>query len=540
MPGKRRSVLRITTLVKKLLWGLWVIGVSTTYAQNANISNGDVFDGEPYLAINPENPQHIVVAWMGWINLVENIKIKTKSSFDGGRTWSSTVVLPHIKSGYTSADPSLDFNHKGDVFACYIDFTGTTPPVEGAVVVCKSEDGGLTWDNPREAINTEFDGTKWPIDRPWIKIDKSNSLYQGHIYVTTMNLNRTNAPFNPYLSVSGDDGNTFSTRYLDTVGWLAGSINPLPVSSPTISSTGIFYASYPSLTLTQNPFAQNFLVSSSDGGFSINHKPLNNYDTPNSTSRYPSAKKAPLLIGNPADDKHLAFIFLSAIHGDLDLFLTESRDAGITWTVPQRVNDDPIANDRMQDLIWGDFDSDGDLIVSWRDRRNGTDSTYQTDSEIWAAFREKNATQFNPNFQITNQRVSYDPVLENAGNDFMCIKMQNDTINAVWGDTRNGNLNIWFQNMEIDGSVITSHSLYSEENHASILFPNPVTTSVTIESESISSVIIYDVNGTKIITKKNENKSNKLTLDLQTLSPGFYLVEVFTSNGYIVEKIIKQ
>lgn len=526
--------------MKKLLWGLWVIGVSTTYAQNANISNGDVFDGEPYLAINPENPQHIVVAWMGWINLVENIKIKTKSSFDGGRTWSSTVVLPHIKSGYTSADPSLDFNHKGDVFACYIDFTGTTPPVEGAVVVCKSEDGGLTWDNPREAINTEFDGTKWPIDRPWIKIDKSNSLYQGHIYVTTMNLNRTNAPFNPYLSVSGDDGNTFSTRYLDTVGWLAGSINPLPVSSPTISSTGIFYASYPSLTLTQNPFAQNFLVSSSDGGLSINHKPLNNYDTPNSTSRYPSAKKAPLLIGNPADDKHLAFIFLSAIHGDLDLFLTESRDAGITWTVPQRVNDDPIANDRMQDLIWGDFDSDGDLIVSWRDRRNGTDSTYQTDSEIWAAFREKNATQFNPNFQITNQRVSYDPVLENAGNDFMCIKMQNDTINAVWGDTRNGNLNIWFQSMEINGSVITSNTIYSGDTQTITTYPNPVSTAINIKSQSIKMVSIYNIEGKNMFSVENKIESNIMQVDLRSLSSGFYLVEVFTSQGSFVKKILKQ
>ena len=78
---------------------------------------------------------------------------------------------------------------------------------------------------------------------------------------------------------------------------------------------------------------------------------------------------------------------LDLIHGDIDVFLRESMDEGKTWSNATRINDDPISNNRMQDLIWGDFDSDGDLIVSWRDRRNGTDSTFQTDSEIWATFR---------------------------------------------------------------------------------------------------------------------------------------------------------
>lgn len=533
-------MLRITTLTIRTLLGLWLFGAPSLSGQNSNLSNGIVFDGEPYLALNPDDAQHIVVAWMSWINFTDNFKIKTKSSFDGGKTWSPTVELPHIEMGYTSADPSLDFNDKGDVFACYIDFTGTTPPVEGAVVICKSEDGGLTWDSPRPVINTEFDGSKWPIDRPWMKIDKSNGLYQGHIYVTTMNLNRTNTPFNPYLSVSSDDGNTFSTRYLDTVGWLAGGINPLPVCSPTISSTGVFYASYPSFTLTQNPFAQNFLVSSSNGGLTIDHKPLNFYDTPNNTSQYPSAKKAPLLIGNPANDKHLAFIFLSAIHGDLDLFLTESRDEGSTWTAPERVNDDPIANNRMQDLIWGDFDSDGDLIISWRDRRNGTDSTYQTPSEIWAAFRSKDSPAFDPNFQITSQRVSYDPVLESAGNDFMCVKLETDTINAVWGDARGGKLNIWFQSLAIDGVIITSSNIVSNETVTPEIYPNPASTTLSVRSNSVSKVIIYAPDGEKMMEEVNQGSRSTMKIDMQSLPAGLYVIVMTTAKGTISKKMIKQ
>jgi hypothetical protein len=47
------------------------------FSQNTNISNGIVFDGEPYLAINPNNSQHMVVAWMGF-KLNQHLVIKTK------------------------------------------------------------------------------------------------------------------------------------------------------------------------------------------------------------------------------------------------------------------------------------------------------------------------------------------------------------------------------------------------------------------------------------------------------------------------------
>ena len=52
----------------------------------------------------------------------------------------------------------------------------------------------------------------------------------------------------------------------------------------------------------------------------------------------------------------------------------------------------------MQDLVWADFDEDGDLVISWRDRRNGDEGTYETASEIWAAFRDKDELVFSPNF----------------------------------------------------------------------------------------------------------------------------------------------
>lgn len=507
--------------------------------QNQNISNGVVFDGEPYIAVNPSNSQHIVVAWMSWINIVNQFKIKSRASFDGGLTWSSAVEHPHTVSTYSSADPCIDFDNTGNIFVCYIDFDGIEPPVNGGVYIRKSIDGGLTWNPPIEVINANYDGTKWPIDRPWITIDKSNGIYDGTIYVTSMNGNRTDSPFNPYLSVSTDGGNSFSTTYLDDTNWLAGSFNPLPMASPTVSSNGVLHGAYPSYVITQSLYPQNFIASSNDGGSTFTYHTILTNTDPIPMSDFEFAKKAYLLISNPANSNHLAFIYLRTINGNLDVYLTETTNTGVSWSNPIRINDDPLGNNRMHDLVWGDFDIDGDLIITWRDRRNGTDSTYQTQSEIWASYRSKDSTQFAPNFQLTNLTVDYDSILENSGNDFMSTKLQNDTLHSVWGDTRDGNLNIWYQSMAIDGTVLSIQQLASENLPEVLIFPNPTKSLITIEVENLKQITVYDINGKKIIKKNNTDGLDKMMLNLENQSIGTYFIEITTIKGKIIRKIQK-
>jgi hypothetical protein len=521
-------------IMKNILLFLLTLQSLSSFCQNQNISNGNVFDGEPYIAINPNNSKHLVVAWMGWINLSNQFKIKTKTSFDGGLSWSNTIELPHTVPSYSSADPSIDFNNNGKVFICYIDFTGTTPPVTGGVYICKSNDSGISWSIPNEVISTNYDGTKWPIDRPWMVIDKSTGPNQGNIYVTSMNLNRNNPPYNPYLSVSSDNGNTFSKRYIDTVNWKAGSLNPLPMCFPTVTSSGVLCAIYPSYVITQSLYTQSLIAKSTSAGNNFNYNIVNTFTDSILPNSYPSAKKGGILISNPSDSNQLANIFLRAIHGDLDVFITESFNLGNTWTAPIRVNDDPIGNNKMQDLIWADFDLDGDLVISWRDRRNGNDSTFKSSSEIWATYRDKDSINFNPNFQVSSQSVLYDSILESAGNDFMSIKLQDDTLNAVWGDTRNGKLNIWFQRMISNGNVVSIKKISSVKIPQVFVYPNPTSSLITILAEGFKKVTVYDINGKKILSKTNN------IINLEKYPNNTYIIEITTQSGTITKKILKQ
>ncbi len=516
------------------------LGFLSSSAQNQNISNGFVFDGEPYLSVNPNNSQHLVVAWMSWIDFIEEFKIKVRTSFDGGQTWSAPITLDHTQTAYTSADPSIAFDENGNVLICYIDFTGTEPPCTGGVYICTSTDGGLSFGSPAEVITTDYDGTKWPIDRPWMVIDRSSGPNQGNIYVTSFNLNRNEPSYNPYLSVSSDGGNSFSHRYLDTLGWLAGSLNPLPVCSPTLSSSGVFHGVYPSYVLSQSLYFQSFLASSSDGGVTVDHKLVQGQSTPANSIDYPDAKKAGLLLSDPSSSNHLVYVFLSTQHGDPDIFLIETYDEGTNWTAPVRLNDDPVGNNRIQDMLWGDFDVDGSLVVSWRDRRNGSDSTYQTSSEIWAAYRNTDSTAFSSNFQITDQTVDYDTILASAGNDFMCIKLQDDTLNAVWGDVRNGRLNIWFQRMATDGTTLSVTQLATDRIPEITIYPNPTVSLIHIKAKDLLEARIFDLKGSQLLSVSNENGTHSMKMNLESLPNGTYILEAETKFGTARKEVLKQ
>ena len=188
----------------------------------------------------------------------------------------------------------------------------------------------------------------------------------------------------------------------------------------------------------------------------------------------------------------------------------------------------------MQDLLWGDFDTDGSLVITWRDRRNGTDSTYQTAYEIWGAYRNKDSLNFSANFRISDTLIVYDNVLAHSGNDFMCVKLVNDTLNSVWGDTRNGKLNIWFHRMSVNGNITAVKQIHTEEVPAVNIYPNPTSSMFTIEGEGIKNILIYNTQGKVVGKYKKIN-----IIDLSQLSNGNYFIEINTTKGTILKKIIK-
>ncbi len=483
--------------------------------QNQNVSQGIVFDGEPYLVVNPNDQQHLVVAWMGF-KLNEKIVIKTKYSNDGGSTWSAMVSLPHMVSGNTSADPSLQFDENGDVFVCYIDYDATTF-TNGAIYVSKSEDGGSSWNTPVDAINLSDCPNKYCIDRPWMEIDRTSGPNQGSIYVTSMNADQNvSPPYNPYLAVSTDGGNSFQTpRFLDTTGFLAGSAIPQPMPSPAIGTDGTFYAAYPSYVLSQNILPAIIMASSQNGGGSLDHKVIRTGGLGTGVSNE-FAKKASYFFSDESDSDHLAMVVLAEYNGDPDLFYFESYDKGLNWSGLTRVNQDPISNGVLQDMIWADFNANGDLVITWRDRRNSGDTSYSVPTEIYAAVRMSGDTSFKE-ITVSDQVVSHDTILEESGNDFMCVELIGDTMYVVWGDVRTSRLNIWMSKVNIQDAVGLSTIIHDVDLIRA--YPNPSSDFVHIDDAENESYVLLNDRGEKVKRGIYHER-----IDLRDLSPAYYFL----------------
>ena len=505
-------------------------------AQNVNISNGAAFEGEPFIAINPNDSQHLVVAWMGF-KLGQEIIIKTRTTFDGGQTWSATNEFTHLQSGYGSADPSLKIDNSGNAYLCYIDydndnFTG------GQILVSKSNDGGLNWGSPVTAVNTTDCPDKLCIDRPWMVIDNSGGALDGTIYVTSMNANQptiVDPPYNPYLAVSTDGGNTFDTpRFLDTMGYYSGDQITQPMPTPTIGADGTFYAIYPSYETSQSVFAQYIMAQSDNAGISLDHNVTHQASSGLSS---PLAKKAPLLISNPNDASQLGYLFLKEDHGDLDIYYSESLDFGINWSTAIRVNDDVVGNGIMQVLVWGEFNEQGDVVVCWRDRRNGG-AGYDVPTEIMGATRFSDSTNFSSNFTITDQLVNHEAVLEGSGNDFMSVEYSGDTIHVVWGDTRSGVLNIYYNKMSVIDQTSNIQSIAKSDWNFLNLFPNPAEEFITLDENLIGyDFNIIDEQGRVIETGKLSEKSKIVISELER---GTFIIYLSNSESIATFKFVKE
>jgi hypothetical protein len=498
-------------------------------AQNQNVSNGQYFDGEPYMAIDPHNDLHIVAAWIGFTVGVPT-GIKTKVSMDGGLSWSASVFLPHAVSIFHSADPSIGFDTAGNVYACYIDSYET--PDSGGIYVVGSIDGGLSWGTPHKVMDVYDDGSKLPLDRPWFCINPVTN----HFYVTSKPAPWIPAPNRPYFRTSSDGGITWAPwRYIDTTGYLVGNLIAAPMAAPAVGSDGVFHCVYPSYLSSQNILPGFIHASSTNDGntFTYHGKYIN---TGSNTDTLP--KMGYNLAVDPSNPLHLAFNFPAKLSNtDIDIWTMESTDGGSTWTNPLRVNDDPVNNGVMQDLTWCHLDINGDLIVGWRDRRNGGGSGYSVPSEIWGAVKRIDSAGFSPNFRISDTIAQFNATyLDANGNDFMNIALHNDTMYAIWGDVRTNVLSIWFNRRGMTNGSATSGILLTDEAIPAVsLYPNPSQNMLYLSGERVNEVLIYDMNGQLLSDQQLKVQQVNTTM----LAKGIYNIQCKTDKGNTTQRFVK-
>ncbi|MDD8017097.1 MAG: sialidase family protein, partial [Bacteroidota bacterium] len=302
---------------------------------------------------------------------------------DGGKTWKN--VLTPNPNKRVQGDDGLTFSRDGICYHSHLSFEGLRHPrpkkASSAIAIGASFDGGLTWQNSVPAV--DHINTYIPMeDKPYVVVNNiPQHANQGQLYVswTRFDNYESTKPGDStqiYFSRSLDSGKTFSMpiRISDQGGDCMDGDNTVEGAVPAVGTNGNIYIAW------SGPRGLEF-DKSTDGGLTfgtdkIIDKQYGGWDF--DVDGVFRANGMPITAVDQSDGPNSGTIYVNWVddrNGDLDVFVTSSRDSGEHWSKAVRVNDDKLKNGAVQFFTWMAVDPvDGSVNVVFYDRRN-LDST---------------------------------------------------------------------------------------------------------------------------------------------------------------------
>src|ERR1051325_644612 len=343
--------------------------ISQDTVQGLGLSEDDT-QVEPSLAQDPNHPDHLVSAFQeGRYPDGASAAAGFATSHDGGVTWT-TGELPNLTTVTggdfdRAGDQVAAFGPDGAAYAVSTQFDGQfVPDRRSAIGVLRSDDGGLTWNDPVQIA--EDDDLHFFNDNPNMAVDTyPTSPHYGRVYVAWLREHATPptivAPF--ILKWSDDGGRTWSDRHFVSNAGTNGEgdqvlVQPngdLTVVWQRIGGSGGYQQGARTSTdggLTFGPVVKIAVVHWHESrglrtGFAI-----------------PSATVDPV-----TGDLHVVWQDSGQRpDGKNDVVISSSTDGGATWSPIRRVNQDPT--DSGIDHLTPDVAAyGGDVAVTYRTRQ---------------------------------------------------------------------------------------------------------------------------------------------------------------------------
>jgi hypothetical protein len=357
---------------------------------------------EPYVAVNPANPNNLAAIWIdhGFAGNAVGVTL------DGGTTWQNESLPGTTQcTGGTNpaaADPWLSFAPNGDLYAIG-DSLGKNV---AALLVNKSTDGGLTWSNP-----IQVDTTGNPArddDKPSLTADPTNANF---VYATWSRTAKS--------SVGGNNAETMFARSTDG-GQTWQPEQSIHQAPGTDINWGHQIVVLPDGTLidafSEGGFANNHqvtltLLRSSDHGQTWSapitaavQEPLADHNLQPPSAVVTDPDTGQLVEAHPfpslAVDRSSGTLYAAWLDARFSNFqhngiaLAMSSDGGFTWSNPIPVNQTPANVPSADQQAWSPavaVAADGTVAISYYDFRNNTPAAGAL-TDYWMAFCRPSAT----------------------------------------------------------------------------------------------------------------------------------------------------
>jgi hypothetical protein len=415
---------------------------ATPPAVDVNVSQLSSSQGETHIAINPTNPQNLVIMANGGTSSPDAQFIA--NTFDGGQNWTIRP-LSFTQDGIGGAgsdrfDAAVTFDAFGNMHAMYMARNGTS-----AMIYAFSSDGGSTFSTQvLEALSSSN-------DKPWIATGPDANTPGNEVVLVT------------YRNSSGLVAKAGSVSGLGAIPTFSGATTFSTDGNyavPAVGPNGEFAITW------QNPgggqsngnvlFDQDLdgLVGGLSFGVdaTITTTQAGGFDfIPATPDR--SAFSSPYVAydrSGGAFNGRLYVAYADEIPDEsdnFDIFVRFSDDNGSTWSAPTRVNDDVGVNSQFFQNISVD-QATGAVVLGWYDARNdfggfvGTDSDdiANNDVQYFAAVSTDGGASFGANVLMSDGASNQARDLLDFGNDFgdyTGIAVYDGVVHSVWVDNSN-------------------------------------------------------------------------------------------------------
>jgi len=364
-----------------------------------NTDAGVEAQNEPFVAVNPLNPRHIIVGANNWEAGNGRFEVSAYVSFDAGSTWSASHPYIDRNAGrLNAADPTVAFGQDGKVYFGFVAMT----PAQGAVAVSTSLDGGLSWSS--QSWVTSFTSV---ADKPAIaqSAGKLYVFYQNQALMST---------------VSSNGGlNWTSPATIE-----AGGRNAAPV----VDRTGSVYVFYNTADAIKVARAGSSRTTSISNAVALQSRP-----TQYRANIYATAGIAPngTMYVAWADGRNQAT-------GN-DILVSRSVN-GTSWSSPSRVNTDAGNADQLMPALT--VSKDGSITVAWLDTRNDPS---RVNYDVYMA-RSVDGVSYGGNSRVSavSSNPNNDPRMQGQMiGDYFAMGAGSGNVYVVWTDTRNSNEDIY-------------------------------------------------------------------------------------------------
>lgn len=371
-----------------------------------NTDNTNEAQNEPFIAVNPTNPRHMVIGANNWMVGNGHYEVSAHATFDGGRTW--TTSYPYIDrhaARINAADPTVSFGADGTLYFAFV----AMYPADGAVAVSRSTDGGRTW-----AFQTWATPFTSGADKPAV------AAAGGKLYVFYQN----NAL---YGRVSADGGATWAAPSMIE----AGGRNAAPVVDG-YGNVAVFYNTAGSLKMARlqaTDSVESYSIRTVANTVALQPRPT--HYRANIYAAAGAGAKGNLYVAW-ADGRN-------AGRGN-DVLYSSSADGGKTWSTPTAVNTDAGAADQLMPALA--VGKDGAVTVAWLDTRN---DPANVNYDVYMA-RSVNGSRFGANQRVStvSSNPNNDPRTQGSMiGDYFALAAGNGFVYPVWADTRNNNQDIY-------------------------------------------------------------------------------------------------